>query len=228
MKELEKIIGYEFENKELLKTALTHSSYANEFKCKSYERLEFLGDSVLSFIISEYIFDEMKMTSEGELSRIRASLVCEESLSSISRELDFGKYILLGNGEEKAGSRNRNSILCDIFEAILAAIYLDAGIDVAREYVLKIMHSKLDSNLYNKSIKDYKSRLQETMQKKYHDKTKISYIVTKESGPEHKKNFYVDLIINGKKLSSGVGFSKKEAEQKAAKNALSEIDYETL
>lgn len=228
MKELENIIGYNFKNTELLKTALTHSSYANEYKCKSYERLEFLGDSVLSIIISEYLFDEMKSTSEGELSRIRASLVCEESLSSIARDLNFGKFILLGNGEEKAGSRNRNSILCDIFEAILAAIYLDGGMQIAKDYVMRIMSHKLNTNLYNKSIKDYKSRLQERIQRKYHDKTKIIYTITKESGPEHKKNFYVDLIVNGKKVSSGVGMSKKEAEQEAAKIALSELDYETL
>ena len=228
MKELENIIGYNFKNNELLKTALTHSSYANEYKCKSYERLEFLGDSVLSIIISEYLFAEMKSTSEGELSRIRASLVCEETLSSIARDLNFGKFILLGNGEEKAGSRNRNSILCDIFEAILAAIYLDGGMQIAKDYLMRVMSGKLNKNLYDKSIKDYKSILQEKVQRKYHNKTKIVYTITKESGPEHMKNFYVDLIINGKKVSSGVGRSKKEAEREAAKIALSEMEYETL
>ena len=228
MKELEKIIGYNFKNCEILKTALTHSSYANEYKCQSYERLEFLGDSVLSIIISEYLYAEMKSISEGELSRIRASLVCEESLASLAKDLGYGDYVLLGNGEEKAGSRNRNSILCDIFEAILAAIYLDGGMDNARNYVMRIMSEKLHSDLYNKSIKDYKSRLQEKVQRVYHDKSKIVYTVTKESGPEHRKNFYVDLIINGKKISSGIGMSKKEAEQKAAQAALAEMNYETL
>ncbi len=228
MKELEKIIGYEFKNIMLLKTALTHSSYANEYRCESYERLEFLGDSVLSIIISEYLFEEMKKTSEGDLSRIRSSLVCEESLSSIAKEMNFGKFILLGNGEEKAGSRNRSSILCDVFEAVLAAVYIDGGMDDAKEYIMRIMSGKLHSDLNNKSIKDYKSRLQEKIQHVYHDKTKISYTIAKESGPEHQKNFYVDLIINGKKVSSGVGMSKKEAEQEAAKIALSKLNYETL
>lgn len=228
MKELEKIIGYKFKNQELLKTAMTHSSYANEARCKSYERLEFLGDSVLSIIISEYLFGQMKSVSEGELSRIRASLVCEESLSDVSKSLNFGKFIRLGNGEEKAGSRNRNSILCDIFEAVLAAVYLDGGMSVAKEYVLRVMADKLDASLFAKSMKDYKSRLQENIQKKYHDKAKISYITTNESGPEHKKSFMVDLVINGKKISCGKGFSKKEAEQEAAKIALTELNYETL
>lgn len=228
MKELENIIGYKFKNSNLLKTALTHSSYANEYKCESYERLEFLGDSILSIIISEYLFEEMKSTPEGELSRIRASLVCEESLSSIARELNFGKFILLGNGEEKAGSRNRSSILCDVFEAVLAAIYLDGGMQFAKEYIMNIMREKLHTNLHKKSIKDYKSRLQERMQRIYHEKTKIVYLTTNETGPEHQKNFYVDLIINGKKVSSGVGMSKKEAEQEAAQIALSELFYETL
>lgn len=228
MKELEKIIGYRFKNSEILKTALAHSSYANEYRCQSYERLEFLGDSVLSIIISEYLYGEMKSISEGELSRIRASLVCEESLASLAKELGFGEFVLLGNGEEKAGSRNRNSILCDIFEAILAAIYLDGGMENAKDYVMRVMAEKLKSDLYNKSIKDYKSRLQEKVQRVCHDKSKIIYTITKESGPEHMKNFYVDLIINGKKVSSGIGMSKKEAEQKAAQAALMDMNYETL
>ncbi len=228
MKKLEKIIGYSFKNSEILKTALTHSSYANEYKCQSYERLEFLGDSVLSIIISQYLYSEMKFISEGELSRIRASLVCEESLASLAKDLGYGEFILLGNGEEKAGSRNRNSILCDIFEAILAAIYLDGGMESAKDYIMRVMSEKLHSDLYNKSVKDYKSRLQEKIQRIHHDKSKIVYTITKESGPEHQKNFYVDLIINGKKVSSGVGKSKKEAEQKAAQAALLDINYETL
>lgn len=224
MKELEKIIGYEFNDSELLKNALTHSSYANEYRCNSYERLEFLGDSILSIIVSEYLYEKMTNTPEGELSRIRSSLVCEESLSSIARKFDFGKFILLGNGEEKAGSRDRNSILCDIYEAILAAIYLDGGMKSAKNYVMKTMSDKLNSNLYNKSIKDYKSRLQEEVQKIYHDRSKIVYTVSNASGPEHRKNFCVDLFINEKKVSNGVGYSKKEAEQEAAKMALSKIN----
>lgn len=228
MKELENIIGYKFKNPNLLKTALTHSSYANETRCESYERLEFLGDSVLSIIISEYLFEKMKSVSEGELSRIRASLVCEDSLAEASKALGYGKFIRLGNGEEKAGSRSRSSILCDIFEAVLAAIYLDGGMSCAREYVLRVMSDKLKANLLTKSVKDYKSRLQEEIQKKYHDKAKISYTITNESGPEHKKSFFVELVINGRRISGGKGFSKKEAEQEAAKIALTELNYEAL
>ena len=223
MNELKKIIEYEFKNDELLKTALTHSSYANEYRCQSYERLEFLGDSILSIIISEYLYEKMRDIAEGDLSRIRSALVCEESLSSVARKYGFGKFILLGNGEEKSGSRERNSILCDIYEAILAAIYLDGGMNKAKEFVMKTMSDKLTQDLYNKSIKDFKSSLQEEIQKIYHDRSKIVYTVSNESGPEHRKNFSVELYVNGKKVSSGVGHSKKEAEQEAAKIALSKI-----
>lgn len=221
MNELEKIIGYEFKNKTLLNTALTHSSYANEFRCQSYERLEFLGDSILSIIISEYLYDKMKTIAEGDLSRIRSALVCEDSLSSLAKDFGFGKFILLGNGEEKSGSRERSSILCDVYEAILAAIYLDGGMNKSKEFVMKTMSDKLTSDLYNKSTKDFKSSLQEEVQKIYHDRSKIVYTISNETGPEHRKNFSVDLYINGKLVSSGVGHSKKEAEQEAAKIALS-------
>lgn len=223
MNELEKIIEYRFKNDELLKTALTHSSYANEFRCQSYERLEFLGDSILSIIISEYLYEKMKDIAEGDLSRIRSALVCEESLSSIAKKYGFGQFVLLGNGEEKSGSRDRNSILCDIYEAILAAIYLDGGMNEAKRFVMNTMSDKLESDLYNKSIKDFKSSLQEEVQKIYHDRSKIVYKISNESGPEHRKNFCVDLYVNDKKISSGVGHSKKEAEQEAAKIALSKI-----
>ena len=228
MKELETILGYSFKTISYLEIALTHSSYANEYRCKSYERLEFLGDSVLGLIISEYLFDKMKSTPEGDLSRIRSSLVCEESLSAIAKRLNFGKFIRLGNGEEKAGSRCRNSILCDVFEAILAAIYLDGGIDSARDYIYRIMRTERDNNLIDKSSKDYKSRLQEKIQKEFHNKSKIIYTVSNETGPEHQKKFEIDLTINGKKISSGSGKSKKEAEQEAAKLALSVLKNETL
>lgn len=228
MKELEKIINYKFKNKDLLKIALTHSSYANENRCESYERLEFLGDSILSVIISEYLFCKMKNTQEGELSKIRASLVCEESLSAIAKNNNFGDFVLLGNGEEKAGSRNRNSILCDIFEAILAAIYLDSDIDEAKKYILRIMNDTLNKNLSDSIKKDYKSAYQEKIQNKYHDTKKITYSVVSETGPEHKKNFVVKLCVAGKEVSLGNGFSKKEAEQEAAKKALQIINDEAL
>ena len=221
MKELEKKLGHEFVNAGLLKIALTHSSYANEHRCKSYERMELLGDSVLSIIVSEYLFEHKKDIDEGELSRIRASLVCEESLAETAKTIDLGKYIFLGNGEERSGSRNRASILSDVFEATLAALYLDGGMDTARSYLIGIMGEKLRDAACHKTEKDYKSRLQEVVQQKYHGRTRIEYITVEESGPEHKKCFLVELIINGSKVTEGKGFSKKEAEQLAAKKALS-------
>lgn len=217
---LEKNIGYNFKSKNHLQIALTHSSYANEHRCKSYERYEFLGDSVLSIIVSEYLFDNMKDNNEGVLSRIRASLVCEESLAEIARELDFGKYILLGKGEEKAGSCDRSSILSDTYESVLAAIYLDGGMNEAKKYVLNTMNKKLNDAVCGNAKKDNKTMLQEFIQKESHGKNNIRYNVVEETGPEHLKYFVVDLLINGKKVSTGEGHSKKEAEQKAAKKAL--------
>jgi len=220
MKKIEEKIGYFFRNQSLLRTALTHSSYANEHRCKSYERMEFLGDSVLSIIISDYLYAQMENVNEGDLSRIRASLVCEETLAKLSQELTLGEYIYLGNGEEKSGSRNRASILSDVFEATLAAIYLDSGMEEAKNFVLGIMKKELAKALENRTAKDYKSRLQEAVQQRDHGRSKIEYCTVSESGPEHKKSFLVELIINGKKVTTGNGHSKKEAEQQAAKKAL--------
>ena len=228
MENLENKLGYKFKNTGLLKTALTHSSYANEHRCKSYERMEFLGDSVLGLIVSTFLFEKMKSVDEGDLSRIRASLVCEESLAEEARKIGLGEYILLGNGEERSGSRERASILSDAFEATLGAVFLDGGIDVAKEYLFKIMGDKLLEAVKHKSVKDYKSRLQEVIQHRTHGKTKIEYKVVSESGPEHQKSFCVELLIDGKKITNGKGFSKKEAEQKAAQQALLRRNDEIL
>lgn len=228
MENLENKLGYKFKNTELLKTALTHSSYANEHRCKSYERMEFLGDSVLGLIVSTFLFEKMKSVDEGDLSRLRASLVCEESLAEEAKKIGLGEYILLGNGEERSGSRERASILSDAFEATLGAVFLDGGIDVAKEYLFKIMGDKLLDAVKHKSVKDYKSRLQEVIQHRTHGKTKIEYRVVSESGPEHQKSFCVELLIDGKKITNGKGFSKKEAEQKAAQQALLRRNDEIL
>ncbi len=226
--ELEKIIGYSFKDKNILKTALTHSSYSNEHGCKSYERLEFLGDSVLSVIVSKYLFEVLKEVKEGDLSKIRASLVCEEALANVAHEMGLEAFIILGNGEERAGSMNRPSIMSDVFEAVLGAMYIDSGLDECTEYLLKVMKHKLDEGARRKIAKDYKSLLQELVQQKYHEKTKIEYNTVCESGPEHKKFFIIELIINGKKITKGEGGSKKEAEQNAAHKALSEKRNEIL
>lgn len=222
MENLEKTIGYTFSDKNHLKTALVHTSYANENKCKSYERLEFLGDSVLSLVVSDYLCSHMRKEDEGDLSRIRASLVCEESLASVARKINLGKYIMLGNGEEKSGSRERSSILCDVVEAVIAAVYVDGGIDRAKDVILKIMNEELDNALNNKALRDYKTQLQEYVQQKTHGRSKILYNIVGQDGPEHMKSFSVELLINSKVISTGKGKSKKEAEQEAAKKALTE------
>lgn len=218
-------LGYDFKNKELLKTALTHSSYANENHCECNERLEFLGDSVLSIIISEYLFKNMPSVDEGELSKIRASLVCEQSLAGFSRQLKIGDKLLLGRGEDATGGRNRASILSDAFEAVLAAIYLDSDIYTAERWVVEIMAPTLDLALKGKTYHDYKTTLQECVQK---IGKKISYETVSENGPEHNKDFEVKVLIDEKYIASGHGLSKKDAEQNAAKFALAEMGYEVL
>ncbi len=206
--------GYEFKNKGLLKTALTHSSYANETKTKSNERLEFLGDSVLSIIVSDYIFHHMPNVDEGKLTKLRASLVCEQSLAEFAREIKLNEMILLGKGEKSTGGADRPSIISDAFEAVLAAIYLDGGIEPAKKFVLRFIKNKLSGGVF----KDYKTALQEVIQK--NPEEQLYYKLKSESGPEHDKKFTVEVYLNSNPLSEGVGHSKKDAEQQAAKKAL--------
>ncbi len=221
MQALENKIGYSFKDKSLLRLALTHSSYANEKGDASLcnERLEFLGDSVLSIIVSEYIFANFKDSLEGDLSKLRASLVCEKSLYAFSKELDIGKYILLGKGEEQNGGRNRSSILADAFEAVLAAIYLDAGMEQARRHVLRFVTEELKHRNEDEVFKDYKTTLQEVIQRNREEQ--LSYVLVAESGPDHDKSFTVEVRLNSNVIGVGTGHSKKQAEQKAAKQALS-------
>ena len=219
------ISGYNFKNKELLKTALTHSSYANEKHCECNERFEFLGDSVLSIIISDYLFKHMPSVNEGELSKIRAALVCEQSLADISRKLDIGKNLLLGKGEESMGGRNRTSILSDAFEAVLAAIYLDSNLKEAEKWVIELMMPSLELAIKGKLNRDYKTILQEEVQKKA---GKVTYSVIAEKGPDHHKDFEVEVLINGRSVANAEGMSKKDAEQNAAKLALKGMGYEVL
>lgn len=219
MKALEKNLGYNFKNKNLLYNALSHSSYANEMRngTTSNERLEFLGDSVLSIVVSEYLFDKFNNLPEGELTKLRASLVCEKSLCSFSRELHIGDFLLLGKGEEKGGGRERDSILADAFEAVLAAMYLDGGMEVARKHVLRFIMPEL-SHKDDDSFKDYKTALQEIIQK--NPEESVTYILTGESGPDHDKLFEVEVHLNSNVIGKGTGKSKKSAEQAAAKLAL--------
>lgn len=219
MKPLEENLRYEFKNKKLLINALTHSSYANEARdgVSSNERLEFLGDSVLSIVVSEYIYKEFNNLPEGELTKLRASLVCEKSLCQFSRELDLGKYLRLGKGEDKGGGRERDSILADAFEAVLAAMYLDGGFNVAKNHVMRFIKNEL-KHTDDEVFKDYKTALQEIIQK--NPEESVTYILTKESGPDHDKVFEVEVRLNSNTIGKGVGKNKKQAEQSAAKEAL--------
>ena len=219
MKPLEENLRYEFKNKKLPINALTHSSYANDARdgVSSNERLEFLGDSVLSIVVSEYIYKEFNNLPEGELTKLRASLVCEKSLCQFSRELELGKYLRLGKGEDKGGGRERDSILADAFEAVLAAMYLDGGFNVAKNHVMRFIKNEL-KHTDDEVFKDYKTALQEIIQK--NPEESVTYILTKETGPDHDKVFEVEVRLNSNTIGKGIGKNKKQAEQSAAKEAL--------
>ncbi len=219
MKSLEEKIKYSFKDKQLLHRALSHSSYANENKLGggSNERLEFLGDAVLSIIVSEHIFKNYTHLPEGDLTKIRASLVCEKALSGFAREIGLGEALLLGKGEQNNGGRERPSILCDAFESLLAAIYLDGGIEPVSDFVLYFVERELANHNQGVFI-DYKTTLQEVIQK--NPEERVEYVLIDESGPDHNKSFTVDVMLNSNRIGRGVGRSKKEAEQLAAKEAL--------
>ena len=216
MQEFENLIGYSFGDKSLLERALSHSSYANEKHSpkESNERLEFLGDSVLGFITAEYYYKNSTLP-EGELTRLRASTVCEKALYEFSKEIDLNKYIKLGKGEELTGGRERPSINSDAFEAVIAAIYLDGGIEEAKKFVLRFVekHARTQG-----STKDYKTKLQEVIQK--NPEELLEYVLVGESGPDHDKRFEVEVHLNSNVIGKGIGRSKKNAEQEAAREAL--------
>lgn len=219
MNELEKQLNYTFKNRSLLEHALTHSSYANEVRggITSNERLEFLGDSVLSIIVSDHIYRRFPKMPEGELTRLRASLVCEKALCGFSRELNIGEYLKLGKGEDKGGGRERDSILADAFEAVLAAIYLDGGMEPARQHVMNFVLRELSEH-DEEAFKDYKTALQEIIQR--NPEESVVYILTDERGPDHDKRFTVEVHLNSNVIGAGEGRNKKQAEQMAAKQAL--------
>lgn len=218
LSELEQKIGYSFKNKALLEQAMTHSSYANERKINkinSYERLEYLGDAILELIVSEHLYNTMPDKQEGYLTKTRASYVCEYTLSSCAKELNYGKYVCLSKGEDMTGGRDRSSIQCDLFESVLGGIYLDGGIAPAREYVNK----HLLKDIENKSLfYDAKTNLQELVQKDIHED--VRYDLVSEEGPEHNKTYTSEVYIGDKYFAKGVGQSHKAAEQMAAFNAL--------
>ena len=219
MEVLQKRLGYKFNNVKLLENALNHSSYANEVRggITSNERLEFLGDSVLSVIVASYLFENFKTIPEGELTKLRASLVCEKSLCGFSREIGLGEFLRLGKGEEKGGGRERDSILADAFEAVLAAIYLDGGMENAEKFVLRFILPEL-SHRDDEVFKDYKTALQEIIQR--NPEENVTYHLTGESGPDHDKVFEEEVHLNSNVIGKGKGKNKKQAEQMAAKEAL--------
>lgn len=223
--EFEQILKYQFKNKNLIKEALSHSSYANENKKNrhSNERLEFLGDSVLSIVVSQYLFEHFRHLPEGELTKIRASLVCEKSLYVFARQINLGHYIFLGKGEENTGGRERPSILADAFEAVIAAVYLDGGLEAARKHILRFIPEDIDNKRQNINFSDYKTILQEVIQK--NPEEKIEYSLVSESGPDHNKAFTVQVCLNSNVIGKGTGKSKKDAEQMAAKEALELMGY---
>ena len=218
--ELEKQIGYIFKDESHLDIAFTHKSYANELMIKgreSYERYEFLGDAILEYLVSRYLFNEYKDKAEGELTKLRASLVCEFTLSKISRELSLGKYGFFSKGERQSGGSNRDSILCDMFESLLGAIYLDGGLDEADKFVKAFLLTDIE---HKKLFYDSKTRLQEYAQK---NSISITYHPLREEGPEHDKTFFVEVLVGDRIKAEGKVHSRKTAEQTAAFNALKEI-----
>lgn len=210
--------GYSFRDEGLLRTALTHSSYANENRGVCNERLEFLGDAVLNMLTATYLYAAYPELPEGELTKLRAAVVCEASLYTVACAIDLGKYLLLGRGEEASGGRGRVSILADATEALIAAIYLDGGTDAARSFIIPRLEGNIRTAFEGRFLKDYKTSLQEIVQKNREET--ISYELTGESGPDHDKRFEVTIYLNSNPVAVGEGRSKKEAEQHAARQVL--------
>ena len=222
IKDLEAAIGYRFKNITLLQNALTHSSYANERwhnSLLSNERLEFLGDAILGMTVAKYLYQTFPDRPEGELTRMRADMVCEQTLAKVAARIDLGKHLLLGNGEEQGGGRTRNSILADAVESVIAASYLDGGMEAAQRFIEQFILVEVPvKKLHNA---DYKTALQELVQQKKNQV--LSYALVGESGPDHDKQFDVEVKLNGQVVGTGSGSSKKRAEQAAAHAALEKL-----
>ena len=218
LQDLQEKIGYQFQEEALLKQALTHSSFANEQKInklKNYERLEFLGDAVLELISSEFLYNENVDMPEGQLTRMRASMVCEPALAYCARDISLNSYILLGKGEEATGGRTRDSIISDVMEAVIGAIFLDGGIENAKKFIYRFVLSDLENKIL---FLDSKTLLQEEIQKK--NTAQLRYELVGETGPDHDKQFHVEAYLNNQLIGCGVGRTKKSAEQQAAYEAL--------
>ncbi|RKQ37453.1 ribonuclease III [Oceanobacillus halophilus] len=220
VEQLEQQLNLSFNNHELIKQAFTHSSYVNEHRKEVFsdnERLEFLGDAVLELGVSQYLFRKNKKMPEGEMTKLRAAIVCEPSLMNFAQDLHFGKYLLLGKGEEQTGGRERPAILADVFEAFLGALYLDQGFEQALQFLEEHVFPKIKSGTFSHAM-DYKSQLQEYIQQ--YKNGSIEYKIVDEKGPSHNKEFIANVRINDEITGEGIGRTKKEAEQRAAKKAL--------
>ena len=222
MRELQNAIGYHFQNPDLLQQALTHTSYANEV-CQnglySYERLEFLGDSILGFTAADYLLSAFPQLHEGDLSKLRADLVCETSLAQTARKLNLGQYLRLGRGEEACGGREKPSIIADVVESVIAAIYLDGGLAAAQRFIYAFV--LVDTRQRIRLNTDWKTKLQELIQRKKDQS--LVYELTGETGPDHDKTFSVRVLLNGSEVGQGTGTSKKRAEQAAAREAVERL-----
>lgn len=221
LQSLEEALGYTYRDKELLTTALSHSSYANETHrdaLYSYERLEFLGDSILGFVTAEYLYRTFPTKLEGELTKIRAELVCEANLADVARRIGLGDHLLLGHGEEHGGGRNRPGVLCDAMEALIAAAYLDSGLEAAKGIITRLILPRLTDVV---KTRDYKTELQELIQRRRDQY--LTYELVDEIGPDHRKEFVVRVLLNGCEIGWGKGSSKKRAEQAAAEMAVNTL-----
>ena len=219
--ELQKYIGYQFEDESLLNKAMTHTSYAYENNVESNEKLEFLGDSILEFISSKYIFKNYPNLKEGEMTKVRAQVVCEQSLYKIAKMHNFSDFLNLGKSEKLSGGKERPAILADSVEAVIAAMYIDGGLKVAEKFIIENLKNEIELATKHVGQKDYKTVLQEKLQ--IHGDVKIEYILLNESGPDHDKRFEMEVRCNGKKLAVGTGKSKKLAQMDAAHNAIESL-----
>lgn len=221
MEELERNIGYTFSNKELLRKALTHTSYAYEHGVESNEKLEFLGDSILEFVSSTYLFENYIHLKEGEMTKVRATVVCEKSLYKVAKMHNFSDFLYLGKSEKQSGGEDRPAILADSVEAVIAAIYLDGGIEQAQKFIVENLKDEIEIASKNVGQKDYKTVLQEKLQE--HGEVEIKYTILREIGPDHDKIFEAQVECNHRKLAIGTGKSKKQAEMEAARKALENL-----
>ena len=221
------MIGYSFKDKELLRTALTHSSYASEHRMgyeRNNERLEFIGDAFVDAVVGARLFEIMEDAREGALSRCRADAVCEDSLAAAASEIGLGDYLYLGKGEDSSGGRCKASVLSDAFEALMGAIMIDGGYDACRDAILRLLGERIILASEGRLNRDFKTRLQEILQDR-DSNVRIEYVVSGQSGPDHSKTFTIDVKVNGRVLGSGSGSSKARAEQAAAGDALAKGDW---